>query len=91
MELTIRPATPAERLYAYKQNIQIAERCGNPGYLWGNLDNSGSIFINSWEDIVPSEKTPEFKSEFDTVLDMLRSDHKIPQNKHSPTAHHTHQ
>lgn len=47
MELSIRPATLAERLYAYKQNSQIAERCGNPGYLWGKLDNSGSIFINS--------------------------------------------
>ena len=76
MELSIRPATLAERLYAYKQNPQIAERCGNPGYLWGKLDNSGSIFINSWEDVVRSEKTPEFKAEFDTVLDMLRFDER---------------
>ena len=76
MDMIIRPATPAERLYAYEQSMQIAEQCGNPGYLWGKLDNSGSIFINSWEDVVRSEKTPEFKAEFNTVLDMLRFDER---------------
>ena len=76
MELTMRPATPTERLYAYEQSMQIAKRCGNPGYLLGELDNSSSIFLNSWETIVRSEKTPEFKAEFDTVLDMLRFDER---------------
>ncbi len=76
MELTIRAATPGERLYTCEQSMQIAERCGNPGYLWGELDNTGSIFLNSWETIVRSEKTPEFKTEFDTVLDMLRFDER---------------
>ena len=74
MDMTLRPATPAERLFAYEQSAQISERCGNPGYLWGELDNSGSIFLHSWETLVRSEKTPEFKAEFKAVLDMLRSD-----------------
>ena len=76
MDMTLRPATSIERLYAYEQSIQIAERCGNPGYLWGELDNSGSIFLNSWESLVSSQNTPEFKAEFNTVLDMLRFDER---------------
>jgi len=76
VDMTIRPATPTERLFAYEQSLPLAERCGNPGYLWGELDKSGSVFLNSWETIVRSEKTPEFKAEFDTVLDMLRFDER---------------
>ena len=76
MDMTIRPATPAERLYAYEQRMEIAERCGNPGYLWGALDNSGTVFVNSWETFVASQNTPEFKAEFNTVLDMLRFDER---------------
>ena len=76
MDMTIRPATPTERLYAYEQRMEIAERCGNPGYLWGALDNSGTVFVNSWETFVASQNTPEFKAEFNTVLDMLRFDER---------------
>ena len=47
MDMTLRPATPTERLYACEQSMQICERCGNPGYLWGELDNSGSIFLKA--------------------------------------------
>ena len=76
MELTMRPATPTERLYAYEQSMRIAEQCGNPGHLWGGLDNSGSIFLNSWVTFIRSQNTPEFKAEFNTVLDMLRFDER---------------
>ncbi len=76
MDMTLRPATPAERLFAYEQRAQISERCGNPGYLWGELDNSGSIFLKSWQTFVRSQNTPEFKTEFNTVLDMLRFDER---------------
>ena len=76
MDMTLRPATPAERLFAYEQRAQISERCGNPGYFWGELDNSGSIFLKSWQTFVRSQNTPEFKAEFNTVLDMLRFDER---------------
>ena len=76
MDMILQPATPAERLYIYEQSMRIAERCGNPGYLWGELDNTGSIFLHSWEDIIGSQNTPEFKAEFNTVLDMLRFDER---------------
>lgn len=76
MMLTIRPAAPAERLYAYGQSMQIAGQCGSPGYLRGGLDNTSTVFVNSWEQDVPSQNTPEFKAEFNTVLDMLRFDER---------------
>lgn len=76
MNMIIQSATPVERLYAYEQSLQIAERCGNPGYLWGELDNTGSVFVNCWETFVSSQNTPEFKAEFNTVLDMLRFDER---------------
>ncbi|WP_160637154.1 hypothetical protein [Pseudoflavonifractor sp. 60] len=46
MDMTLRPAAPAERFYAYEQSAHISERCRNPGYLRGELDNSGSIFLH---------------------------------------------
>lgn len=76
MELILRTATLAERLYANEQSSRIAELCGSPGYLFGELDNTGSVFLNSWMRDVPSENTPEFKAEFNTVLDMLRFDER---------------
>lgn len=76
MKLTIRTATPAERLYASEQSSRIAELCGSPGYLFGELDDTGSLFLKSWMRNVPSENTPEFKAEFNTVLDMLRFDER---------------
>ena len=74
MELTMRPATPTERLYAYEQSGRIGKRCGNPGCLWGELDSSGSIFLKNWQTFDRSQNTPEFKAEFNTVLDVLRFD-----------------
>ena len=76
MDMTIRPATPTERLFACEQSLRLAERCGNPGHLWGELDNTGTVFVNSWETFVRSQNTPEFKAEFNTVLDMLRFDER---------------
>lgn len=86
MELTIRPATPTEQLYAYKQSAQIAERCGNPGCLRGELDNTGTVFLNHWDTYVPSQNTPKFKAEFNTVLDMLRFDERYGQVLKNRTA-----
>ena len=72
MDMTIRVATPAERLYAYVQSKHINERCGNPGYLQGKLDDAGTEFFSHWESSFPKYDTPEFKVEFNTMLEMLR-------------------
>lgn len=90
MDMTLRPATPTERLFAYEQRAQISERCGNPGCLWGELDNSGSIFLHHWDTYVRSQHTPEFKAEFNIVLDMLRFDERyglVLQNRSTMVAY----
>lgn len=76
MDMTLRAATPAERLYAYDQSTQIAGQCGSPGYLRGRLDDTGTVFAKSWERDAPARNTPEFKAEFNSVLDMLRLDER---------------
>jgi len=76
MELTMRAATPTERLYAFNQSTQIAEQCGSPGYLFGDLDKTLSVFFRNWMQNEPTEDTPEFKSEFKAVLEMLRFDER---------------
>lgn len=74
MDMTMRPATPAEQLYASDQSVRIAKQCGSPGYLFGELDKTISVFFRNWMQNDPAEDTPEFKAEFKAVLDMLRSD-----------------
>ena len=74
MDMTLRPATPAEQIYAVEQSMQIAGQCGSPGYLLGSLDKTGTTFLSSWARNVPDQNTQEFKTEFDTVIDMLRFD-----------------
>ena len=74
MDMTMRAATPGERLYAYEQSARIDGQCGSPGYLFGELDNTLSIFFPNWTRNDPAKDTPEFRAEFNAVLDMLRSD-----------------
>lgn len=86
MELTLRPAVPAELLYAKPQCPQIMERCGSPGSLWAELDDSGTAFISHWDTANPSQNTPEFKAEFNAVLDTLRfNEHYGPVLKNLST------
>lgn len=76
MDMFLRPANPTELLYLQQQNQKIAEKCGSPGYLWGELDNDVSFFLHGWENFIESRNTPEFKAEFKTVLEMLRFDER---------------
>ena len=74
MDMTMRPAAPAEQLYASDQSARIGTLCRSPGYLFGELDKNISVFFRNWMRNDPAEDTPEFKAEFKAVLDMLRSD-----------------
>lgn len=76
MDMTLREAAGAERLYAHGQSSQISGQCRSPGYLHGSLDNSGTVFVSSWKRDVPSRNTPAFKAGFNSVLDMLRFDER---------------
>ena len=87
MELTLRPATPAERLYAYEQPGEIAGQCGSPGYLWGELDkDSSSTFFSGWVAFDRSLNTPEFKAESRSVQEMLRFDERYHHQLNNWTA-----
>lgn len=72
----MRPATPTERLYAKRQCIPIMERCGSPGILVAELDDSGTAFCSHWDIWDPAWKTPEFSVELDAMIEMLRSDQR---------------
>ncbi len=73
-ELTLRESTPAERMYAYTQSVQIVAQTGCIGHLRGDMDSSGTGFFTSWDDHIASLKTEEFKREFDGVIRKLRTD-----------------
>lgn len=73
MNLTIRPMTPAERKYAYTQSRQLIGQTGCIGHLRADF-GSGEQFYSSWDDHDEARNTPEFKAEFDQVINALRSD-----------------
>ncbi len=50
MDITIRTATPAERLYTYKQSQQITMQTGCVGYLRGDIEKSGTEFWATWQE-----------------------------------------
>ncbi|MEW3585086.1 hypothetical protein AB1I66_25075, partial [[Clostridium] symbiosum] len=52
------------------------ERCGSPGILVAELDDSGTAFYSHWDIWDPAWKTPEFSVELDAMIEMLRSDQR---------------
>ena len=76
MEMIIRSATPAERLYTYTQSQQIIGQTGCIGHLMADVDTHGIAIYSQWDDHYAKLKTDEFKAEFDTVLNMLRFDER---------------
>ena len=76
MNMTIQPATPAERLYTYTQSQQIIGQTGCIGHLRADIDTDGIAIYSQWDTHYEKLKTDEFKAEFDVVLDMLRFDER---------------
>lgn len=74
MDMTLRTATPAERLYADRQSQQITMQTGCVGYLRGDVGESGDTFPTAWTDRPGDEKTDEFQAELDCLVEALRSD-----------------
>ena len=72
--ISLRPMTEQERMYSYSQSSQIEGQTGLIGHLRGDMDFDGSGFFTSWTDHRADLKTDEFKAEFDTVINALRSD-----------------
>ena len=74
MDMTIRPAAPAERLYARKQGTSIGEQCGAVGCLRGNMGEDGTEFHTDFENCCGYLRTSEFLENLHGVLDALRHD-----------------
>ena len=72
--MTIRPATVAERKYAFAVSPEEAVSSGSIGYLRGDYGSGGESFYHTWFDRDASRKTQDFKDEFDAVINALRSD-----------------
>lgn len=71
--MEIRPMTPAERIYAYRQSSQIAGQTGSMGFLQGNVGGCGEDFNQTWHDIWKSYKPEDLQLELETVIRALRS------------------
>ena len=75
MDLTICDMTPQERLYTYAQSQQIRAQTGSIGHLRGYFDKNGD-FGHTWDTHRSDLITDEFRTEFDQVVNALRSDEK---------------
>lgn len=69
-----RPLTEEEDKYTFRQSSQISGQTGLIGYLRADFGTSGKEFYSSWEDWDRNMKTPEFKQEFDEVINSLREE-----------------
>ena len=81
MDLEIRPATKAERMYTYSQSQQISMQTGCIGHLRADMDTNGEGFFSSWNDFRKDLKTQEFKDEFDGVINALRENGGLLSNR----------
>lgn len=84
MDMTIRDMTPQERLYTYAQSQQIRAQTGSIGHLRGYFDKSGKDFGHIWEPHSTDLITDDFRTEFDQVVNALRSDERYGTLLKSP-------
>lgn len=74
MDMTMRVATPAERLYTKGQSMQIGGQTGCIGHLRADMGADGQGFFKTWKDDRQSLNTEEFQQEFESVLNALVGD-----------------
>lgn len=75
-DMTLRVAKDNEKIYVFAQSQQIKMQTGYVGYLRGDFGSQGNEFYSTWQDEISIRKTPEFKKEFDDVINALRDDPK---------------
>lgn len=71
--MKIRAIVSQEIPYVYAQSQENIIHCGLIGYLRGDFGKSGFEFWSTWFDGCTELKTVEFQSEFDLVVNNLRS------------------
>ena len=74
MELTMRTATSAERLYTTAQSMQIAGQTGCVGHLRADMGEDGKGFFKTWNSRRQDLDSEEFQQEFESVLNALVGD-----------------
>lgn len=77
MEYEKRPMIETEDKYTFRQSSQLCSQTGLIGYLRADFGTDGKDFYSSWEDWRKDLKTPEFKQEFDDIINSLREDGDI--------------
>lgn len=73
MSMTIRAATPMERMYLYTQSQQIIGQTGCIGHLRADMGDNGREFHMRFEDHRSDLKTEEFKAELYNTIQQLRN------------------
>ena len=74
MEMTMRVATPAERLYTKGQSMQLEGQTGCIGHLRADMGADGQGFFKTWTDHRQNLDTEEFQQEFESLLNALVGD-----------------
>ncbi len=84
---TMRALLPRERKYTFAQSHQLNMQTGLIGYLRADFGTNGNEFWSTWHE-GPNSRiiTPEFKAEFDDVINSLRCENNI-LNKRSEMSH----
>lgn len=72
-KLFVRPVTEQERDYTYTQERRILEDSGCVGHLRVDMDTTGNSFFTDWTDHVHELNDSSFKSEFDYIINELRT------------------
>jgi hypothetical protein len=73
----LKPAQVDKRLF-FAMGEEEAVRHGMLGYLRADFGSDGRVFYSSWFDIQGHLKTPDFKAEFDELINSLRDDGDRP-------------
>ena len=74
MDYTIRLMKPEEYNFAYTQKQEIMDDSACIGHLRVDMGSNGKGFFTNWDDHRPELKSPEFKAEFDVLINTLRGD-----------------
>ena len=74
IDITIRAATPAERLYTADQGMQLEGQTGCIGHLQADARDDGQGFSKTWINHRQNLMTKEFQQDLEGILDTLTGD-----------------
>ena len=83
MDLDKRAMIEIEDKYSFNNSLQISSQCGLIGYLRADINSDNKGFFGRWFDYCKDLKTDEFIKEFDDVVNSLREDGDILNNRKS--------